>query len=202
MTDILLPSPLLVVDVEGNGQTPPDLIEVAVIEFSLKDIDPASGRSWLIKPQKTILQRVSRIHGITNKTVSSCPTWEQVKDEIGAVLNNSWIVAHNAKIEYDALTRHLPGWTPEGIFDTLRLSRAVWPELSSHSLDSLITHTSVEIADTAGTRHRALYDVLATAGVLQALIQDSNCRSWDGLCRLACDPKLPGGLNAIQEKLF
>lgn len=202
MTDILLPSPLLVVDVEGNGQTPPDLIEVAVVEFNLQNSNPSIHESWLIKPPRPILPRVVRLHGITNKDVSSSLTWDDVKDEIRAVLKNSWVVAHNARVEYDALTRHLPGWAPQGMIDTLRLARAVWPKLPSHSLDSLILYSTVDLASARGTRHRALYDAYATAGILRALIHSSNCRSWEGLCRLACDPKLPGGINVIQEKLF
>lgn len=198
----LLPDHIVVVDVEGNGQTPPDLIEVAIQPFKWDLIAADTSRSWLIRPPKPILSRVARIHHISNKLVSDSPTWSEIADDIEQALDNSWIVAHNAKIEYDALSRHLPNWSPVGVLDTLLLSRKVWPSLPSYSLDALIAHAKLDLTYAPEHRHRAAYDVYATALLFIALLIELPNMSWDGLCRIACPPKLPAGLTVKQGRFL
>ncbi|MBX9685875.1 MAG: 3'-5' exonuclease [Candidatus Obscuribacterales bacterium] len=202
MSSILVPENVVIVDVEGNGQSPPDIVEIAILQFGNGIVEFGNCKNWLLKPPKTILRRVSEIHGITNKMVANCQCWDDIKAEVIDALKDNWIVAHNARVEYDVLCRHLPNFEPFGFIDTLRFSRTISPTQSSHSLDSLLDHFSIVLPDTLGPRHRASCDVFATALVFQALMRESVCHSWEGLCKLACDPKLPSGLGVRQEKLF
>ncbi|MFD4764051.1 hypothetical protein ACFWOJ_36070 [Streptomyces sp. NPDC058439] len=41
---------LLVVDVEGNGANPPDLVEVAALPVHAGQPDTSTAGAWLIKP--------------------------------------------------------------------------------------------------------------------------------------------------------
>ncbi|MFF1957862.1 exonuclease domain-containing protein [Streptomyces sp. NPDC058220] len=56
-----------VVDVEGNGQQPPDLVELAVVPIVGGVIgEPVS---WLMRPDHAITPMAQGIHGITNRDV-------------------------------------------------------------------------------------------------------------------------------------
>jgi DNA polymerase III epsilon subunit-like protein len=57
----------MVVDVEGNGQQPPDLVELAAVSIVGGIIgEPVS---WLVKPDEPIKHFATRIHGLMNKDV-------------------------------------------------------------------------------------------------------------------------------------
>ncbi len=54
-----------VVDVEGNGQQPPDLVELATVPVVGGVIgEPVS---WLVKPDTRIKHMATRIHGLSNE---------------------------------------------------------------------------------------------------------------------------------------
>ena len=59
----------LVVDTEGNGYWPPDLVEVAVLPVTSGTIGEA--RSWLVKPPRRITPAMKGLHGITNTDVAA-----------------------------------------------------------------------------------------------------------------------------------
>ena len=190
MTPAAWPKPLFVVDVEGNGANPPDLVEVAAVPVEDGQPFPHQARTWLIRPPVPIPGRISRIHGITNDMVAGCPTWADVSGEVAEVLDGAWIAAHSASVEYSVLSRHLPGWRPAGVLDTLRLAKAVFPGRKGFGLDALIDHTGISLADVAGTRHRAAYDAQATALLLIHLA--ARYDTWQALAAHAVPPGMPG----------
>src|SRR5207249_873985 len=91
-------------------------------------------------------------------------------------LANRIPVAHNARVEYDVLRRHMPGWAPETVLDTLRLARTVWPGLGTYNLDRLLDHAGISLADEWGQRHRAGFDVQATAQLFISLAEAAGGR--------------------------
>ena len=69
------------VDVEGNGQTPPEIIEIAILPISGQTVTVTveEMRSWMIRPLRPITPIVTRkVHGITNADVAECPTWNGI----------------------------------------------------------------------------------------------------------------------------
>lgn len=204
----LSPVPALaVVDVEGNGQQPPEIVEIAVLPLA-PDLDPtlADLRTWLIRPARPITGLVTRkVHGISNDDVAHAPRWTEIATEIAAALAGRIVVAHNAAVERRVLRNHLPGWDPPMVLDTLRLAKAVWPDLpGGYGLDNLIAHRGLDTAatdkNTVDTepkigpiatqmrRHRAGYDTWMTAALLIALIGDSGL-NWDHLAAAARLPE-------------
>src|SRR5579872_1314842 len=99
-----------VVDVEGNGQQPPDLVELAIVPIVGGEIGEA--RSWLVRPERPIAHFATRIHGLTNQDVASAPAFDEVAEEIGTLLGGPTIVAHNANVDVGVLSRKLPDWKP------------------------------------------------------------------------------------------
>lgn len=162
-----------VVDVEGNGQQPPDLVEIAVVPVSASlEIGPF--RSWLVRPPRPITALVtSKVHGITNADVESEPPWPSVAGEVAAALAGRVLVAHNASVERSVLARHLPTYVLAEVIDTLALARRVWPELAAHGLDALIKARGLRMGTRYGHRHRAGYDAHATALIFRQLRTDN-----------------------------
>jgi exodeoxyribonuclease X len=159
----------VVVDVEGNGQQPPDLVELAVVPIVEGKI--GEPKSWLIKPDEPITDFVRRIHGITNDQVAEAPVFADIEPEVRAALDDAAFIAHNAPIDLGVLRRKLDGWEPNEVFDTVRLSRRFQPDQASHRLGALVKAFFLDDDLPEGlTPHRATYDVLVTARLFIHLV--------------------------------
>ena len=154
-----------VIDVEGNGQHPPDLVELGVVSITAGGIgEPVV---WLFKPDEPITPMARRIHGITNEMVKDAPAFAERAAEVRAHLNGAVAVAHNAGIDLGVLKRKLPHFAPADVLDTLKLSRRLLPGQASHRLGALVQALDLGHGLPAGLRpHRATYDVLVTARLL------------------------------------
>ncbi|WP_333769299.1 3'-5' exonuclease, partial [Streptomyces sp. IBSBF 2435] len=182
---------LFVVDVEGNGASPPDLIEVAALPIRDGRPDTSTAGAWLIRPPRPVTPRAAHVHGLTNDRLSAAPQWRAVSGEVHAMLSTAWICAHNAHTDYRVLSAHLPEWQPAGVLDTLRLAKATHPGLSGYSLDALTTHLAPDLTAAPATgRHRATYDACATAQLL--ITMAAHYETWDQLISAAVPPALPG----------
>ncbi|WP_051194051.1 3'-5' exonuclease [Nocardia jiangxiensis] len=180
---------LAVVDVEGNGQNPPEIIEIAVLLID-GPTTPDALRAWLIQPQQPVTSIVTRkVHGITNGDLADCPPWHDVAEEIEEALCGRALVAHNATVERKVLAAHLPDWNPPLILDTLRLAKTVWAGLDSYALDKLIERGNLDTDSVAGQGyHRAGYDTWAAWQLLCALITDGDLE-WPELVTAAGLPE-------------
>ncbi|MFD7504618.1 exonuclease domain-containing protein [Streptomyces sp. NPDC059850] len=181
---------LLIVDVEGNGTNPPDLVEVAALPVRDGGPDTSTAGAWLIRPPRPVTPRAASLHGLTNGALAKSPTWEEIADQVHKCLGEAWICAHNAHTDYRVLKAHLPTWQPTGVLDTLRLSRATYKDLPRHSLDALIGHIQPDLTAAPAQRHRATYDAYATAQLLLAMAD--HYATWDQLIAAAVPPGLPG----------
>jgi len=164
---------LVVADVEGNGRRPPSLVEVALVPIVAGRIgEPAS---WLVRPPEPITWQATRVHGITNQDVADLPGIDAVGTEIRAHLDGAVVVAHNAHIDLDVLTRELPGWQPAAVIDTLKLARVRLSGQPSYRLGALVDAFDLARDLPIGLRpHRAAYDALVTARLFVHLATDSD----------------------------
>lgn len=188
-----------VVDVEGNGQTPPEIIEIAILPISGETVVVEEIRSWMIRPLRPITPIVTRkVHGITNAEVAECPAWSDIAGQIEAALDGCVLVAHNANLERRVLSEHLPEWTPPLVLDTLRFAKAVWPGLPGYGLDKLVAHADLDsTAVSDHGHHRAGWDTWAAWQLLVRLIGDSGF-DWNDIVEAAAPaefvpPKEPEG---------
>jgi DNA polymerase III epsilon subunit-like protein len=161
---------LVVVDVEGNGQQPPEIVELAAV--TITDSTVSEPTSWLVKPSRPITALVTRkVHGISNTHVATAPAFAQIGHQVRALLEGRWLVAHNARVEVELLARQLPGFSPAGVVDTLRLARVLWPGRPGYGLDALIRQEHLDLSAVGKSRrHRAAYDAYATALLLLRLL--------------------------------
>lgn len=161
-----------VVDVEGNGATPPEIVELSMVEVDDLQLTGRSYR-WLIKPRQAIQPLATRIHGLTNEVVAGAPSIEDVASEVVELLDRVPVVGHNVRVEVDALTRALPKWSTGTAIDTLRLAKFLRPSLESYTLERIgqeLGCTAEAEAISKGKLHSALYDATLTALVFVRLL--------------------------------
>lgn len=161
-----------VVDVEGNGATPPEIVEIALME--LVDLQP-SGRTfhWLVKPEQPISAAVTRIHGLRNDDVDDAPSIDDIAEDIVRWTDGSVIIGHNVRVELEAIGRSIPEWKPSAAIDTLKLARALRPRLDSYSLEYLgaaLGLTAEAERQTGLKHHSAQFDVALTALLFTSLL--------------------------------
>lgn len=151
-----------VVDVEGNGQQPPDLVELAVVPIVGGII--GEPMSWLVRPETSILHFATRIHGLTNKDVADAPVFATIKDNVLQALEADALIAHNAHIDVGVLRRKLDDWQCPEVFDTLRLARRLIPGQPSYKLGALVELFKLAEGLPDGlSPHRATCDALVAA---------------------------------------
>jgi DNA polymerase III epsilon subunit-like protein len=190
LPDVLAGRKLAVVDIEGNGQQPPEIVEIAVLPIEVPTTVRADAmRTWLIRPEHPIAGLVTvKVHGITNGEVAGCPPWTKVATDIRQVLEGRVLVVHHAHVERRVLAAHLPAWQPPMVLDTLRLAKNIWPGLDSYGLDALLEYSGMDTSEAAEQRrHRAGYDVWCTWQLLLTLLQQRTL-TWARLVEFAALP--------------
>ena len=166
----------IAVDIEGNGGTPP-----AIVELAATRVDPTTGlgeaRSWLVKPPAPIQWRAKKIHGISNESVRSCPPIREIEGEIVTFLGNEIAVAHNASVDLGIMRKELLSWRPAGFIDTLTLARKLVPGRPSYKLYDLVNFYSLTDPAEKQEIHRAQGDAIACAKLFLKLVELARDRS-------------------------
>lgn len=152
----------VVVDVEGNGQQPPNLVELAAVPIVGGIIGEPT--SWLVKPNQPITHFAKKIHGISNEDVADAPVFAYAEADVRKALDASALIGHAAHVDVGVLQRELGDWECPEVFDTLKLARRLLPDHDSYKLGALVD--AFDLADDLDDHlkpHRATYDALVTA---------------------------------------
>ena len=168
-----VPTLIHAVDVESNGGSPPEIIELSIVTI-LDDETCEEPITWLIRPVRPVTAIASRIHGIADIDLIHSKNIDFLRGEITSVLRDDPIVAHNAHVDYNLLSRALPNWKPRSVHDTLRLARRTCPGLESYGLANLLRHFSLTegIQGCCATGpHRACYDAIGAARLFLSLMK-------------------------------
>ncbi len=132
--------------------------------------------SYLASDQP-IIWSAQKVHGIRTEDLVGAPSLLTLWPRLNELLKGRWIVAHGAATEKRFL-RAFPfhGFGPW--VDTLKLARAVWPELASYALGDLIVTLQLEDEMRRlhpGFRwHEALSDSVASLVLLKHVIQTTD----------------------------
>ena len=96
-------------------------------------------RNWLIKPKQWpwFSPWNIAVHGIKPEDVEDAPRWEEIWEEVRALVNGATVVAHNAAFDMGVLRGTLAS---HGIdhpsfqyFCSVTMARRIWPGTSSGS---------------------------------------------------------------------
>jgi DNA polymerase III epsilon subunit-like protein len=183
---VMTSSVFWVIDVEGSGSRPPEIVELAMLK--LIDFLPTMQRHWLVRPHGPIEHAASRIHGITEVDVIGAPAIEDLSDDIVECLNGVPIVGHNVRVDLDVLSRSVPEWKPHSAIDTLRIAKLLLPGKSSYALDKLGVEFGLDIEAarrTGKNAHSALYDATLTALLFAELLEAVPAQDINGILQEA-----------------
>jgi len=160
-----------VVDVEttglsaGNGDK---IVEIAVVAATKTTVQLVF--ESLVNPERPVGEFTSSITQITDEMVKEKPTFPEIADDVLAALAGRVFVAHNVSFDWGFVSRELRqarDLTLEGPkLCTVDLTRRYVKGLRRRNLDSVSQYFGVEIDE----RHRAAGDAVATARVLQRLL--------------------------------
>jgi DNA polymerase III subunit epsilon len=164
--------PLCFVDIETTGMSAvrDSIIEVAIIKLH------ADGREelyeTLVDPGDIISPSTNLFSDITYEELHKAPTFRNISAELFAFLEGSIFVAHNVQFDYNFL-KNAFARVGEKLdmprIDTVQLSKTLYPDAVSNSLDAIIDRCNIGII---GTRHRAMPDTRATLDFYTHCIQE------------------------------
>jgi DNA polymerase III subunit epsilon len=166
----------------------------------------------LINPGRRIPRRPWISPGLTTDVLAAAPAPADVEPELARRINGHIIVGHNIGVDWRLLHRRYPALTPTALIDTLRLARhlKLGTKNSLGALTAQLELTAqIERLAVGSQPHRALWDTIAAALLLPALI----ARAWprgatlaDLLAIAAIDPALSSSTKtadpATQDSLF
>ena len=179
-----------VVDVETTGGSPDSghrVTEIAAVRVERGEVRDVF--QTLINPERSIPPFITSLTSISWEMVKDAPKFRDVCAELLARMEGTIFVAHNAAFDWRFVSAEVIRATGRRIegrrLCTVRLARAVLPELRRKSLDWVASHYGVEIDG----RHRAGGDAIATAHCLVRMLRtaaaDHECSTWSHLERLA-----------------
>lgn len=160
-----------VVDVETSGNSS---IENRITEIGIVLTDGFSiiGKyEKLFNPQQEIPIFVQKMTGITSNLVKDAPVFQIHSTEIHNLLNEKIFVAHNVSFDYEfvkhSLHRSDIDWSAKKLC-TFKLAKKILPNFTKFNVGFLAKYFGIAIEN----RHRAGSDALATACILQKIIEN------------------------------
>ncbi len=151
--------------------------------------------STLVNPGTRIPYAIQQFTGITEAMVADAPPFAEVADELLSRLDGRLFVAHNARFDYGFLRsefRRLGRRFRAPVLCTVRLSRALTPEIRGHNLDAVMARYGIE----CGARHRALGDARVLAEFLRIARERFPPAVLGPIVeKLRGTPRLPAGID-------
>jgi len=164
-----------IVDIETTGGFPQQhgITEIAIVLHNGKEVE--GKYETLVNPHQPIPPFIAGMTGISDEMVAAAPSFNEVAARVYNLLNNRIFVAHNVNFDFSFVKYHLQqaGYelqTPK--LCTIRLSRKVFPGFRKYGLGHLCRELNIVIEN----RHRAGGDALATAQVLDLVLQNNGQR--------------------------
>lgn len=138
-------------------------------------------KSWLIKPMNNEFDYFNiLIHGIRPEHVANKPEFDELWAEIKPLVENKFIIAHNAGFDISVLRRTLEAYKIQ--FPTLNyacsyiFSKKVWQGLPAYDLKTLCKINNIDLK-----HHRAGADSKATAELSLKAFEIAGVSSLDDL---------------------
>ncbi|MDR2468094.1 MAG: 3'-5' exonuclease [Spirochaetaceae bacterium] len=175
------------IDFETAKYSPESACSIGMIKFKNgKAVD--SFYSLIQPPELFIRPDFTAIHGLTVENVKNAPLFSQIWKKTLSFIDKLPLAAHNAQFDMRVLKAVLAWYDlfipPLHYFCTLDLSRAVWPELPSHTLSRLAAHFGIIYA-----AHNAQADAETCGKIALLAAQQTGCVTLKSL------------LDATQQRL-
>lgn len=158
-------------DLETTGLEPKRdrIIEIGAVKVSNGVV--IGEYTTLIDPQLEIPERISKLTGISNDMVQGKPLIQKMLGEFLEFCGDLPLLGHNILFDYSFVKHQAVNcgleFEKEAV-DTLKIARAVLPDLPSRSLQNLRQHFEIP----QGDAHRALEDARTTYHLYERLFQE------------------------------
>ena len=187
---------LVFLDIETTGGTPlyDRITEIALVRI----VDGEIAERWetLINPEVPIPPQISQLTGITNEMVKNAPTFKEIAPQLYNHLEGMVMAAHNVRFDHGFLKaeyKRIGATLRQRVLCTVKLSRRLFPEHKSHSLDSIINRHGLATK----SRHRAMGDVQLMIDYLEVAKRElGSVRVLELIDDLSKTQSLPSGLDA------
>jgi len=152
-------------DTETTGLYPgfDQVVEIAACRFMNGEVIDTF--ETLVNPGREIPPEITDIHGITDEMVSEAPAADIATRDFLKYIGSDPLIAHNAPFDERFISFNCHKYeiaAPNNpVYDTLLMSRRLFPELRSHGLASLTGVFQIPHE----VKHRGLPDVMGTRGV-------------------------------------
>lgn len=164
----------VVFDTETTGLEPSngdEVIQIAGVRILNGRILTGEAFDHLVDPGRRIPPLATRITGITQERVAGKPRIQEILPRFHDYVGDAVLVAHNAAFDmkFLQLKQDQCGVKFDNpVLDTVLLSAIVHDHTNQHTLDAVAERFAIEIPPE--TRHTAIGDAMATAGVLLKLV--------------------------------
>lgn len=164
-----------VIDFETTGLKPEnsEIIQIGAVKYENGTI--VDSFSTYVKPTRSKISRtITRITGITEKTVASAPVINDILPDFLNFIEKQTLVAHNASFDMKFLIASVDycGLTMDRVrvIDTLPLARRTIPNTTNHKLETLKKELNLGDHDS----HDALGDCYTTGSLYQTCFSKLN----------------------------
>ncbi len=178
-----------IIDLETTSLSPEtgEIIEIAAIKYEGFVITDKF--YTLVQPStKLVPKNISQLTGITTAMIIDQPKIEEIFDSFLDFIDDTVLVAHNAKFDLAFLnyvSRKLYGKEIKlPVICTCNLARRLYPEVKSKSLSSLAHYFNVPFE----RKHRAMSDAVVTLEIFKRmleLLQDFNITRMTDIIKLS-----------------
>jgi len=200
----LLDVSFAVVDVETTGTSPvagDRITEIAIAQVRGGEVVDVYAQ--LVNPQRPIPPYITQLTRISWEMVRDQPTFREIAPTVVDRLAGQVFTAHNASFDWrfvgEELDRGIGHLLAGPKLCTVRLARALLPDLPRKSLDHVTRYFGIEIE----ARHRAEGDAVATAQALVRMLriaENEGVRSWPALEKLLSAPSPKRRLTASDRR--
>jgi DNA polymerase III subunit epsilon len=152
--------PVVFVDIETTGVSWKNcrIIEIAAIRIEKGEV--VDELHTLVNPAQRLPQFITQLTGISENDLESAPYFDEIAYDLTKIFDGALFIAHNVRFDYSFIKRQLEvtgfKFRPK-LLCTVRLSRALYPEASGHSLEKILKRHNIAVS----TRHRAAEDARA-----------------------------------------
>lgn len=168
---LTLPRDFVLIDLETTGLDPcfDNIIELCAVRV----VDLVAQESWksLVNPGYELDDFIVSLTGITDEMLSDAPSIDLVLDDFLAFIDKDLIMGHNVNFDvnflYDNSMRILSKPFTNDFVDTMRLSRRIFPQRSTHRLSSIAEDFQLASA----VAHRAYDDCLCVLEYYRLMLQ-------------------------------
>ena len=164
----ILDQPFVFLDVETTGLSPAQgarVLEIGALRMEQGVITKTM--NTLVHPECDVPYFITNITGIRDEDINTAPLFHEISDELKELMDGAIFIAHNVNFDYSFISHEYERLGEKFTYPklcTVRLSRALFPDIRSHKLENIIQRHNYRV----NARHRAFDD----AEVLQRFVTD------------------------------